>query len=69
MATVKGKVLVPFTYKGKQYQVDNEITFENPLHAATYEKNDYVKLDKEAEKKVDAALSKQEKNSKAGPGK
>jgi hypothetical protein len=34
-----------------------------------YCKNDLVTLDKEAEKKVDAALEKKEKKSNAGPGK
>lgn len=68
MATVKATVQPgkSFSYKGETYKAGDEVTFLNPLHAARYEKLDFVKLDKEAEKKVDAALEK-EKNSKAGP--
>jgi hypothetical protein len=65
MANVKGKVLVPFTYKGKEYKTDNEVSMPAE-HAARYEKLDFIKLDREAEKKVVAV---QEKKSNAGPGK
>lgn len=63
MAKITATVLQPFSYKGKQYQVDDEITIDAG-HAANYEKLDYIKVTREAEKKIEAA---QEKNSKAGP--
>jgi hypothetical protein len=66
MATVKGTILKPYFYKGKAYKEGEEITFLKEKHTETPLKLGFVKLDKEAEKKVDAALEK-EKNSKAGP--
>jgi nicotinate-nucleotide pyrophosphorylase len=68
MAHVKATALKPFNYKGKLYQIGDEVTFEKEAHAARHEKVDLVKLDRETEKKVEAAVEK-EKNSKAGPGK
>jgi hypothetical protein len=68
MPNVKGTVLKPCTYKYQRYNPGDEITMKAE-HAGVYEKNDLVKFDREAEKKVEAALDKQEKNRNAGPGK
>lgn len=65
MANVKGTVLQPFSYKGEQYKEGDEISI-NAIHAAKYERLNYVKLDREAEKKVEAAIEK-EKKGNAGP--
>lgn len=58
MATVTGKVTAPFTYKGESYDIDDEVKLD-VKHAARYEKLNYVKLSKEAEKKVEAAQTKE----------
>jgi hypothetical protein len=68
MAHVKATALKPFTYKGKQYLAGDEVSFEKEAHAARHEKVDLVKLDRETEKKVEAAIEKQaEKKANAGP--
>jgi hypothetical protein len=71
MANVKGTVNEgkTVTYKGQAYNAGEEVTFLKPEHADLFARNDLVTLDKEAEKKVDAALEKKEKKSNAGPGK
>jgi hypothetical protein len=66
MKNVTGKVLVPFTYKGEDYKEGDEITI-SALHAGRYEKLGYIKLTREAEKKVNEVITK-EKNNNAGPG-
>jgi hypothetical protein len=71
MAQVKATVLPgkSFNYKGQTYTAGTEVTFLDAAHAARYEKLSFVKLDKEAHEKVEAAVEKQEKNKNAGPGK
>jgi hypothetical protein len=68
MANVKPtKILVAFDYKGVRYEPGDEPPSIDAAYAARLEKLDYIKLDREAEKKVVNAVNK-EKNSKAGPG-
>lgn len=68
MANVKPtKILVAFTYKGVLYEPGDDAPSMDAKYAARLEKLDYIKLDRESEKKVINATS--EKNSKAGPGK
>jgi hypothetical protein len=57
MAQVTGKVLKPFTYKKESYDIDDEIKMD-AVHAAQYEKLDYVKFNREASTKVEAAVEK-----------
>lgn len=57
MAKVTGKVLKPFSYKGQSLKEGDEATLD-VKHAARYERNDYIKLNREAEKKVEAAEEK-----------
>lgn len=61
MATVTGKVLKPFTYKGDHLDIDDEVKMD-VRHASRYEKLDYVKFDREASKKVEAAEEKATKS-------
>lgn len=69
MANVKpSKIFKSFTYKGEQYEPGDEPPSIDAVYAARLEKLDYIKLDREAEKKVINATT-SEKNSKAGPGK
>jgi hypothetical protein len=69
MPNVKpSKILVAFTYKGETYEPGDEPPSIDAKYAARLEKLDYIKLDKEAEKKVLNATT-SEKNSKAGPSK
>lgn len=51
--TMAWKVTSPFTYKGKQYAIGEDITMD-AKHAGRYEKLNYVK----PEKKVKAAKKK-----------
>lgn len=57
MAQVTGKVLRPFTYKKEDYDIDDDIKMD-VKHAAQYEKLGYVKFNREAATKVDAATKK-----------
>lgn len=57
MANVTGKVVKPFNYKGKAYKEGDEITIL-AAHAAKYERNNLLKLNREAEAKVEAAVNK-----------
>lgn len=57
MANVTGKATNDFTYKGKQYAKGDDVTID-ALHAARYEKLNYVKFNREAESKVKAAEEK-----------
>jgi hypothetical protein len=68
MAQVKATVLQAFTYKGETQKPGTEISMD-PVHAAKYERLDFIKLDKESSEKVEKAVEKQEKNKDAGPGK
>lgn len=56
MANVKATVVTPFLYKGRRYEKDEEITL-SPKLAATYSKINFIELDKEAEKKVEAVTA------------
>lgn len=68
MANVKVKALKPFTYKGEQFEVGDEVTV-SAAYAKTLAKLDYIKLDSENKEKVERATGGKEKNSNAGPGK
>lgn len=68
MANVKVKVLVPFTYKGEQYEAGDEATV-SAGYAAQLNKLNYIKLDSEAKEKVNKVVDQKEKNANAGPGK
>lgn len=63
MAKITAKVLMPFSYKGEQYQKGDEVTMPAE-HAGNYERLDYIKVSREEEKKIEAV---KEKNEKAGP--
>lgn len=58
MATVTGKVLKPFSYKGESFEVGEEVKMD-AAHAARYEKLDYVKFNREAEAKIEKAVTKE----------
>lgn len=68
MATVTGKVLKPFSYRGESLEVGEDAKLD-VKHAGRYEKLNYVKLDKEAEKKVEAAATKADKGATPTPPK
>jgi chitodextrinase len=60
MANVSGKVTTPFTYKGKKYEVGDEVTMD-ATHAPKHEKLNYVKFNREAEAKIDKVSDKKSK--------
>jgi hypothetical protein len=60
MANVTGKVTNPFYYKGKKYEVGDEVTMDAKF-AGRHEKLNYIKLNREAEQKVQAAEDKKKK--------
>lgn len=67
MANVKGTVTTAFSYKGKDYKEGDEVSID-VKHASRYEGLNYVKFDRETEKKVEAAVEKQkEKKDNSGP--
>ena len=67
MPNVKpSKILVAFTYKGETYEPGDEPPSIDAKYAARLEKLDYIKLDKEAEKKT--RYGQQEFNPRSGPG-
>jgi hypothetical protein len=68
MAKVTGKVTSELTYKGKLYNVDDEVTMD-AAHAARYEKLNYVKFNREDHKKVEEVAEKIATKSDAGGAK
>jgi hypothetical protein len=60
MANVTGKATNDFTYKGKKYAKGDDVTMD-ALHAPRHEKLNYVKFNREAETKIETAVTKAKK--------
>lgn len=60
MANVNGKVTTAFTYKGKKYEIGDDVTMEAGKVAARHEKLNYVKFNREAEAKIETVIEKAE---------
>jgi hypothetical protein len=61
MANVTGKATNTFTYKGKKYEIGDEVTMEAGKVADKHERLNYVKFNREAETKIQTAIEKAEK--------
>jgi hypothetical protein len=57
MSKVTGIALKDFDYKDEQYSKDDEVSID-AKHAALYERNHFVKFNREESKKVEAVEEK-----------